>query len=241
MPCRVAMLLAHAAAVRTLSNLTQDSHLAPQPSCEAVHFVHLPVPRGIFVGGKWGEAKMECEQVFGTRGVTFWEGRWLQEKCKDGVDYGHGLCDQETNTGPSIAPEEIVDHWEMGKHTQAGQRWEQKQAEWCRLRRTPVWRGFKDCFHLCQFRFRDCGQLDCKVCSMTPFECDGIRNNQSYDQSDKVDWSVAPVRNHSFFDACVFGCQSYVRFKSAEEGAGPACQEGSPLMQHRTQLERGSA
>ncbi|CAJ1336079.1 unnamed protein product [Effrenium voratum] len=229
MLCRVAMLLAHAAAARTASDLD----LTLTTSCNFMGGLNVSAQVSgwsrwsLTAGGLRKESKSMCERHYTNNDRDFtvrsYEGRWLEEKCTEGVDIGHSLCAQETNTGPSIAPLEIVDHWEKGLvDTGGGTWWTAKEAEWCSLSPPPRWTGFEDCFHACQFHFRDCKQLECSACKGSPANCDGIWD-RDFTESDRL----------YFFDACTFGCQHYVHLKS-DQGGGPACEVGSKRWQKRT-------
>ncbi|CAJ1394037.1 unnamed protein product [Effrenium voratum] len=238
MLCRVAMLLAHAShvsAARTSSDLDQTL----TTSCGLMDGLNVSaqVSRwsrwSLTTGGLRKESKSMCKHHFAVLPEYYtlaaYEGRWLEEKCKEGVDIGHSLCAQETNTGPSIAPPKIIDHWEKGlMDTGGGGWWAEQEADWCSSSPPPRWTGFEDCFQACQFHFRDCKQLECSTCAGSPANCDGIMDRDFTDR----DGSVGPVRLY-FFDACTFGCQHYVHLKS-DQGGGPACEVGSKRWQKRT-------
>ncbi|CAJ1421132.1 unnamed protein product [Effrenium voratum] len=201
------MLLAHAAAARTASDLD----LTLTTSCNFMDGLNVSAQAASF----------RCERHYTNNDRDFtvrsYEGRLRK----------FGLCAQETNTGPSIAPLEIVDHWEKGLvDTGGGTWWTAKEAEWCSLSPPPRWTGFEDCFHACQFHFRDCKQLECSACKGSPANCDGIWD-RDFTESDRL----------YFFDACTFGCQHYVHLKSGQ-GGGPACKVGSMRTQKRTIMKK---
>ncbi|CAJ1336078.1 unnamed protein product [Effrenium voratum] len=233
MLCRVAILLAHAAATRTSSDLTLTT------SCNFLDYFN--VSKQVNEDSLKTAVKSKCNEIWGVRTLgldvdyptlTDKEGRWMQAKCREGVDIAQCLCAQETNTGPSIAPLEVIDHWEKGNtNVESGRWWEMKETAWCSQSPPPQWTGFQDCFHACQFRFRDCHQLGCGVCRVSPASCDGVADKLVYDRyGNQQHMNAPPARHYSFLDACVLGCQRYVNFKS---GGGPACKVGIKLMQHR--------
>ncbi|CAE7663246.1 unnamed protein product [Symbiodinium pilosum] len=210
----------------------------PAPAwCRPENFVNFELSNSWFSGSVRKKADQQCMGLWGIRGqfptITVFEGRFMQDECKEGVRIGHALCAQDTATGPSIAPEEIIEYFESGLPTAAGQHWEELRSHWCTQSPPPMWTGFKDCFHACQYKHVDCDQVPgCRLCRQSAQNCEGVRDKPYVDNYGRPTFIKMAVRNYRFFDACIAGCGSYVELKMKEKKkGGPACQLGKGRLQ----------
>lgn len=204
--------------------------------CDPLTFVDFSV------GGGWfskdlKKAAERCEATYGHRGKmrtgTLFEGRWMQERCKEGAAIGRELCKQADNNGSAVAPEEIVDHFMAGGHSQAAKAWMKKAQEWCGESPHPRWTGFRNCYHACQYRHMDCQQskfFKCLPCNQDDKDCEGVRAVDSKGRL-QAEFDVPVAKGYSFLDACVQGCSLYAAIKRGGGKGGPACAKGTGPIQ----------